>query len=64
MRARGEVSGVCAVCVGMAAILKKEQNVDSAARTNTNTSTFPFFCSCRLFYCHILSLFQRLYVLF
>lgn len=31
----GEVSGVCGVCVGMAAILKKEQNVDSAARTQT-----------------------------
>lgn len=58
MRACGEVSGVCAVCVGMAAILKKEQNVDSAARANTNSSMFPFSRSWRFFYCHIL--FQRL----
>ena len=62
MHARGEVSSVCGVCVGMAAILKKEQNVDSAAHTNTNASTFPFSHCCRLFYCHILSPFQRLHV--
>lgn len=37
-----EVSGVCGVCVGMAAVLKKEQNVDSAART---TQTHPRFHS-------------------
>lgn len=42
VRARGEVSGVCGVCVGMAAVLKKEQNVDSAART---TQTHPRFHS-------------------
>lgn len=42
MRARGEVSGVCGVCVGMAAVLKKEQNVDPAAR---ETQTRPRFHS-------------------
>lgn len=38
MRARGAVSGVCGVCVGMAAVLKTEQNVDAA-----QTQTHPHF---------------------
>lgn len=49
-----EVSGVCGVCVGMAAVLKKEQNVDSAARTTQTHPRFHSAPACRLFHRHAL----------
>lgn len=51
VRTCGEVSGVCAVCVGMAAVLKKEQNVDSARNKHVHVSILPFPLPCPLFTC-------------